>query len=213
MKGIIFLTAGLLAVFFIIQSFTAGTDSVQLDGVIHESEWRDAIQFDLENGGKVLIKKTDNELYVGLKAQQKAWAHVYLLHGDTVRVLHASAALGEARYVRKAGSWQNVQTFNWELRERNFNDDLLRKQQAHYLRNGWVSNNNNTGNGMTFEFKVDLTRTDNRPLPFACVVAEVPFSLHYFPATLNDHTILQRLVQGYTPDSLKFNPGSWQRID
>jgi hypothetical protein len=93
-----------------------------------------------------------------------------------------------------------------------YNDDLVKKQADHYLLYGWVANNNNTGDGMTFEFKLDLSRVDNNPAFFACAVIETPMDIHYFPSTLNDNTILQRLVQGYTPDSLQFNTSNWEKI-
>jgi hypothetical protein len=91
-------------------------------------------------------------------------------------------------------------------------DELEKKQQRHFRQFGWVANNNNTGNGMSFEFKLDLSGTDNHPVFFACVIIQEPLTLHHFPASLSDNTILQRLVQGYTTDSLQFNPASWEKI-
>ena len=98
------------------------------------------------------------------------------------------------------------------MRERVYNDELAKKQQDYYNQHGWVANNNNLGTGMIFEFKLDLSRTDHDPSPFACVLAEIPLDIHYFPASLKDNTILPQLVQGYTPDSLQFDPGAWEKI-
>jgi hypothetical protein len=202
----------IVVVVIIVMAFTRSDNNVRLDGVINEGEWKDAKQYDLSGGGKLMMKKEKNDLYVALVAGKKGWAHVYLSHGDTVRVLHASAALGEARYVKQKDLWRVVQTFKWELRGKEYNDELLKKQQDHYRQFGWVANNNNMGNGMTFEFKLDLSRTDNNPATFACVIAEEPLLLHHFPVSLNDNTILQRLVQGYPPDSLQFNPATWEQV-
>jgi hypothetical protein len=193
-------------------SFVSKTSKIQLDGVISEAEWKGAKEFDLAGGGKLMMKKENNELYVAMISGKKGWAHVYLSHKDTVRVLHASAALGEARYVKENSWWRTIQSFKWELRDREYNDELVKKQEEHYLQYGWAANNNNTGNGMTFEFKLDLSRTDNNPALFACAAVEIPMNIHYFPSSLNDNTILQRLVQGNTPDSLQFNTASWEKI-
>lgn len=193
-------------------AFIPENNSIQLDGVINDSEWKEAKEYKLSGGGKLMIKKENNDLYVALSGNKEAWAHVYLSHGDTVRVLHASAALGEAKYVKQNNLWRNIQSFQWQLRERVYNDELAKKQQDHYLQYGWVANNNNLGNGMIFEFKLDLSRVDNTPAPFACVLAQVPLDLHYFPTSLTDNTVSPMLVQGYTPESLQFAPGSWERI-
>lgn len=201
-----------IAVVIFVMAFTRQDNNIRIDGVINDNEWKDAKQYDLSGGGRLMMIKNNNELYVALAGTKQAWAHVYLSHGDTVRVLHASAALGEARYVKQNNLWRTIQTFKWELRGKQYSDELIKQQQDHYRQFGWVSNNNNMGNGMTFEFKLDLSRTDNNPAPFSCVIAEVPLSLHHFPVSLNDNTVLQRLVQGYTPDSLQFNPSSWEKI-
>jgi hypothetical protein len=185
---------------------------IHLDGIISDGEWAGAKQYELTGGGRLMIKKESNSLYVAMVADNKGWAHVYLSDGDTVRILHASAALGEALYVKKNNLWRNVQSFKWELRDRVYNEDLAKKQQDHFRQFGWVANNNNTGNGLVFEFKIDLLRAHNDVSSFACLVAGASLDIHHFPATLNDNTVLQKLVQGNTPDSLQFNPAIWEKI-
>lgn len=209
-RALIFIS--LVVVINIAMGFIDAGNAIKLDGVISDGEWKDAKEYDLTGGGKLMLKKENSDLFVAMVAGKKGWAHVYLSHSDTVKVLHASAALGEALYVKRDNLWRTVQSFKWELRDRVYNDELVKKQQDHYRQFGWVANNNNTGNGMVFEFKLDLSRTDNNPAPFACAVIENSMEVHYFPSTLKDNTVLQRLLQGYTPDSLQFTPGSWENI-
>lgn len=192
-------------------AFMPAGNAIRLDGVISEGEWNGAAEHELAGGGKLMLKKEGHVLLAAIAANKKGWAHVYLSSGDTVRVLHASAALGEARYVKQNDLWRIIQSFQWQLRDREYTDVLAKKQEDHYKQYGWVANNNNLGNGMVFEFKLDFSRVDAKPT-FACVMAGIPLDLHFFPTSIKDNTILPRLVQGYTPDSLQFVPGSWEKI-
>jgi len=173
------MTKRLLLFIFIMISIAFGMafipfhNSIRLDGEISDGEWKDAKEYDLTSGGKLMMKKEKNDLYVAMIAGKKAWAHLYFSHDDTVQVFHASAALGEARYVKQNDLWRTVQSFKWELRDKVYNGELVKKQQDHFHQYGWVSNNNNFGNGMIFEFRVNVNHTDNDPPTFACVVAEI----------------------------------------
>jgi len=201
----------LIIILLTAEAFISTGSSIQLDGVINEQEWNNAKEYRLSGGGKLLVKKENKELYLAMAADKQAWAHVYLHRQDTIQVMHASAALGEAKYIKQNQLWRNIESFQWALREKEYNDELARKQQDHYLKHGWVANNNNMGNGMTLEFKVNLSHPG--PVSFACVLAQVPTDLSYFPGSLSDNTILPKLVQGYTPDSLQFTPALWEKVN
>jgi hypothetical protein len=200
----------LIVILLTAEAFVSTGNSIQLDGVINEHEWSNAKEYRLSGGGKLLVKKTNKELYLAMAGDKQAWAHVYLHRQDTIQVMHASAALGEAKYIKQNQLWRNIGTFQWALREKEYNDELAKKQQAHYQKHGWVANNNNMGNGMTFEFKLNLSHPD--PVSFACVLAQVPLELSYFPISLSDNAILPKLIQGYTPDSLQFDPTRWEKV-
>ncbi|MBC7947985.1 MAG: hypothetical protein H7Y42_08915 [Chitinophagaceae bacterium] len=204
-----FLLSPALLIIMLLFGGSRSSDAIQIDGVVNQGEWEGAKERPLSGGGKVFTKLEKNILFIALVGNKKAWSHVYLVNGDTVRILHASAALGEARYVKRQDVWRSTSSFQWQLRERDYNLELEKKQQEHFVHEGWVANNNNLGNGMVFEFKIDLSRISS-PLRWACVLAEVPLELHYYPTDLKDNTTLPRLVQGYTPDSLRFNPQSWE---
>src|SRR5690349_16649247 len=68
-------------------------EAVRLDGVVAAGEWETAKTASLKDGGAIYFKKEKDVLYVALKGTSKGWAHVYLSHNDSVRVMHASAAL------------------------------------------------------------------------------------------------------------------------
>jgi hypothetical protein len=210
MRSTLFLIATIIcqAGFISPQQFTT---PIRIDGVISEGEWDSAKEYELSGGGKVKLKQQQSILYVAIQANKKAWTHIYLSSGDTLAVLHASAALGRATYVKNGDRWHPVQSFEWALREKEYNDDLAAKQVLHYRQFGWVANNNNMNDDRVFEFQLDLSRW-TKPLSFACVAIEVPMVPHYFPAGLKDDTILPKLLQGYTPDSLQFSMKEWWSI-
>lgn len=185
---------------------------IHIDGFISPGEWENATEHTLSGGGTIKIKKNHTDLYVAITATNKAWAHVYINSGDTIKVLHASAALGQAKYIPRNNHWTPTQSFEWALRDRVYNDDLASKQQEHYRQFGWVANNNNMGDGKTFEYRIDLSRMKGTIVSVAGVTAEVPLNLHFYPTTLTDHTILPKLVQGNTPDSLQFRVNEWETI-
>src|SRR5690242_5877828 len=74
-----------------------------IDGVISPGEWNDAGDFHLAGGGELRIKRDAKYLYLALSGVANGFAQIYLAYGDTIRVLHASAALGEIRYHREKG--------------------------------------------------------------------------------------------------------------
>jgi hypothetical protein len=198
------------AFFILCCSFTP--PAVQLDGVINADEWKGAKEADLRGGGKVFFRRDGNVLYVALKGVSKGWAHVYLSHNDTVHVMHASAALGSVTYFPQEAKWSTIQKFNWQLRDRSYSDTTARKMEDYFRQNGWVANNVNIGDGMTAEFKIDLSRFATQKLAFACLFASKPETPSYYPEDLSDHTILKDLVYGNAPAQLEFNPKTWHKL-
>ena len=87
-------------ILIIVMAFAPGS-SIQLDGVIGDAEWKNAKEYKLSGGRKLLFKKEDKDLYVAMAGTKQTWAHVYLYYADTIHVLHASAALGEAKYIKQ----------------------------------------------------------------------------------------------------------------
>jgi hypothetical protein len=187
-------------------------DKIKLDGIISKDEWAGAEEHDLSSGGKLYIIRQAGTLYIGIKGNAQGWAHVYLHWKDSVKVLHASAALGDLLYVQEKESWNRKNKFNWEVRERVYDETLMRKQEAYFNKNGWCANNSNTGDKTTLEFKIDLERYGNTELRIAALHTVDAKSLSAFPAGLNDDTLLKELVSGAGPDNVYFKPGAWEKI-
>jgi len=185
-------------------------EEIRTDGVINTEEWKDARVVDLTSGSKLLMLTRENTLYVALSSPEKFWAHVYLSDGREVKVMHASAALDAIHYRQKGSRWYTEEEFQYELRDKQYNDDTERKMQAYFESNGWVANNINIGDAKTIEFKLRLT--PQMPVYFACVMSSYDVKFTAFPENLNDDTLLQRLVQGNAVDSVSFRPETWQKV-
>ncbi|HEY6502813.1 MAG TPA: hypothetical protein VIZ28_02450 [Chitinophagaceae bacterium] len=186
-------------------SFASVNDEIiKLDGKISKTEWNGAKEYDLSSGGKLYLLRKEETLYFGIKGNSPGWAHIYLYWKDSVKVLHASAALGDQLYVNEKGNWKLQKKFTWEIREFEYGEKLIQKQASYYTKNGWCANNNNTGDKITLEYKVDLKKFGNIEVKFAALFTSDAKSLSYYPIELNDNTLLEKLVSGSSPDNLQF---------
>src|SRR5574337_250503 len=79
--------------------------AIVLDGKVDSTEWKKAKSYPLQHGGEVKITSDQNYIYIGIRGETKGWSHVYSKRGTTIKVLHASAALGTAVYERQKNSW------------------------------------------------------------------------------------------------------------
>lgn len=187
-------------------------ETIILDGKISKTEWAGAKEFSLSSGGKLYILRKEETLYFGITGKSHGWAHIYLNWEDSVKVLHASAALGDQLYANEKGNWKLQKEFTWELREFEYNEKLIQKQASYYAKNGWCATNNNTGDKITLEYKIDLKRFGNAEVKFAALFTSDAKALSYFPTQLDDNTLLEKLVSGSNPDNLHFKPETWTKI-
>ena len=200
----------LLGLFLFCTSFTV--PEIKLDGNVDANEWKDAKTGELKGGGKIYFHRNGTVLYVALKGISKGWSHVYLAHNDTVSVMHASAALGAVQYVPQNSKWVTTQQFTWQLRDRVYNSATEEKLNEYYSQYGWAANNLNIGDGMSVEFKIDLSRFAGQKIAFAALFAADAANPHYFPQQLNDQTLFKDLVYGNPPAQLEFNIVNWQNL-
>jgi hypothetical protein len=186
---------------------------VMIDGRIEEKEWKDAAVFELAGGGQVFFKYDGEYLFVGVRGLKKGWSHLYLSEGETVSVMHASAALGMTVYAAdKNELWQPAGPFAWDLRDRALTPETKKKMTAYLAKNFWAANNNNMTELPEIEFQVKPRNASVKTLYVAVVYAADAKNPQFFPAGLKDATVKQELVYGNTPNDLKFSPAGWAQI-
>lgn len=185
--------------------------AITLDGRVDSLEWKKAKSYSIQHGVEVKIMSDQNYIYVATRGKTRGWSHVYAKRVATVRVLHASAALGMAVYEAQKNSWKAVQSFEWELRDTSVSEGAF-KNRAEYLKNnGWVATLT-TMNANEQEFIISRALFDSTGMRIAVVRASDPKSPHYWPTTLMDGTLAERLIYGEPPENLLFDFKTWATL-
>lgn len=185
------------------------------DGKIGTAEWRESQEFSLMGGGKIFFKYDGAFLHVGVRGSEKGWCHLYLSDnaGEELRVFHASAALGAVVYRHSVKDlWQPKNTFDWNLREKIFDEQTVKKHDDYLVENGWKANNNNLGGGNEIEFSIKIEREKRKKYKLAAVYTSDGKTLQFFPAALAGDALNFELLYGKTPPNLDFKMKSWTAL-
>ena len=186
-----------------------------IDGRLAAGEWDAAARSPLPGGGEVLLMRDGDYLYIGMRAARTGFPSVCVQAGDTVRVLHASAALGTAVYVRDGEAWRLRSPFRWGMRNPALTPEAAAERQAHLREHGWLASTVRMG-GREKEMQV--------PLRFISP-GSVRLGLAYFseeaggppvtawPAELADGCAAEQMVRGFDVQELRFDSGRWTRLE
>jgi hypothetical protein len=88
------------------------------------------------------------------------------MEDNNIKIMHASAALGEANYIKKDSQWKK-DSDNWVWRHRDTNywkelhDSPLQNQKSFYKVFGWFANTVSKGSYREWEFIVSKTLITN----------------------------------------------------
>ena len=127
-----------------------------------------------------------------------------------MRILHASAAVGEAVYERDGERWKLKSGFDWNLRD-SATGGPTEAQKLQFLESkGWVANADRTGQGAR-EFSIRLTDT-SQFLGVTFLSTTEPMALSRWPAAMNDDCAAVKIAQGHLPETARFRPDQWQSI-
>lgn len=184
----------------------------RLDGRIDDSEWAQAIQQDLTGGGYLYLQHSGNYLYVAMRGVEPGWGHVYVLDGDSLRVLHASAALGMAVYPQHSGDPSLLRRgFVWQMRDPSMNPEAQEVRKAYLDEHGWVATTGGMGTPEDVEYQIDKRLLGSASV-LAVVYAATPETPLYWPASLQDATLDADLIRGTPPERQTFDPTGWQQV-
>lgn len=127
-----------------------------IDGVFEEGEWDDAQVVQVGEAEQFRIKHDGTNLYF---AFPQDGGNIYFDVGNSIQVLHASAQLGSARYMRSDSVTQSLdKAFDWQLLGLQHETVTgLNQRVADYLAtNGWVASTGPLGNMAQAEWAVSL---------------------------------------------------------
>jgi hypothetical protein len=182
-----------------------------IDGRLADDEWSGATKHALSGGGELYLLTRREFLYVGVRGPAAGLASLCVGSGDTVRILHASAAVGEGTYAREAGGWARRTMFQWALRDSPRAGGPTDADRTAFLRSaGWVANASATGLAAR-EFQIRLA--DVETLGVSYLSTGEPMAVSYWPASMDDDCRSVRVPQGFLPERATFHPERWQRVD
>lgn len=176
----------------------------KIDGVLGE-EWKDAKVVAENQGSRILAKHDGQDLYLALDGKRNSIASIHLQEGTKVRILHASAALGDADYAKSGEKWNPGKGFAWVCRGMNDSPESLAEQAKFYGDNGWLSN---TGPELTTrEYKI--SKKILGPMAIALYGFEPEAVVVSLPLNVDDDALHAKLICGWQPEGLAFSPQTW----
>ena len=185
--------------------------AITLDGRLGESEWEGAIHLPLSPRGALFLKNHQGFLAVGVRGPSFGLAHLALASRDTIRVLHASAALGSIVYVREGQDWRKIQDPTWEVRDTSQTAAGVAERERYLAAHDWVGTTGYMGRENEIEFLVRRERFGGEELRMAVVFYPMgpPGDLPRWPDTVQDGAVAVELLSGPMPSRLIFEPESW----
>jgi hypothetical protein len=161
-------------------------------------------------GGQVTLRHDGNDLHVAVTGPRAGLASLCVGDESRVRILHASAAIGEAAYERSAERWVLKSKFEFKLRDTRTGPPSEADRTQYLSTMGWVANASRTGD-VTRTFTVHLGERI-RYLGVTYLATDEPMALSHWPASMDDGCREMKIAQGYLPDTAQFRPAGWHRI-
>jgi formylglycine-generating enzyme required for sulfatase activity len=183
-----------------------------IDGTISSDEWSQAASEMFAEGSQLFLLQNGEFLYVGIRAGQPGMiaGNIYMLQGDEILVLHASAALGTAIYQKADSGWQKIQDFTWRCRHAS-NSQAAQAERAEFLQEeNWVAANGLMGTPHELEYQIKIPAGDFR-LAAVYIQASPPYQKTPWPVGLTDDTILP--TPGGLPGMSHFSPQQWVKLN
>lgn len=215
-------TAAFLALLLV-----SGTDPVQvpfgkapnLDGTIAGPEWEDATSIDVSEGVTAHVKQTESHLLMGVKRGAAGITSVLFQRGESVFVLHSSAAIDHAeyRFDKAKGDWKLERKFDFGA-WRTSKDDLKTRMAKFEKEKGWVAafhSGREPAEGAGSEFRiswallgVDPKQAPRRPLRLMIIDGSP------WPAGVKEdpQVLFEKIHMGGLPERMVFVPDAWASL-
>ena len=191
---------------------TVPRGAATLDGTLAPGEWPGAYLGRLTGDGEVLLMYDGGFLYLGVRRRADLVVTVCLDRGDSVAVLHSSAALGTAVYRRGPNGWDLTRRFIWELRDSTMTAAAQREREAFLQREGWVATNAYVGARTDTEFAIAMPSGRLRLAVVPMSVGEGYQETAWWPGRLADGCRVGDLLSGHLPTLLHFAPDTWMTV-
>ena len=184
-----------------------------IDGRAGVSEWSAARREDAKSGVQVRLQHDGAALYIAIESPSDGFTSLCLGSPESVRILHASAALGAVDYRERSGQWTPAQTsFTYAMRDPALTAAAIADRQAYFVQHGWVASTARMGGGRVQEFRIDRTRLSPATrLAVAYYVTTGAGSVLTWPDSLpaTDGCAAVALARGEVVTGLAFDTARW----
>jgi len=179
---------------------------VVLDGVLGDEEWGDALAIPISDAVTLHLKCVDGALCLGVRAPEMGVGNLLIADGDSVRILHSSAALGTAVYEPAGDAWRLKADFVWRCRSLGASEVANAERKEFLEADGWLASTAYMGNPGDLEYQIAV---DAQPMRIAFLWLPVsdPRSVLSWPAGVS-----QDLIPGPIPSAAHFDVSEWATV-
>jgi hypothetical protein len=148
---------------------------------------------------------------IGISATRQGNLSVCTANDDTVRVFHASAALGSAWYTHSPAGWITQDTeFTYGMRTPVLTDTAREERRTYLAQHGWLGGTIRMGDGRMMELQISLdviSRTPRLALGYFVMNSNEGRSVLAWPDSLNrdDSCADDTLVRGHVPRAVFYS--------
>jgi len=179
---------------------------VAVDGVMQPDEWGDCVIVEVREGVTLYAKHADGFLLLALATQEPVVGNVLTLAGDTLRIMHSSAALGTALYERSGDLWRRTQDFVWRCRSRSLTSSALAQRESFLEDERWMASITYMGERNHLEYQI-ANPSEIERLALVLLPASHPKDFFSWPADLD-----QDLLPGPIPAEGRAATETWPTL-
>jgi formylglycine-generating enzyme required for sulfatase activity len=183
-----------------------------LDGTISSGEWDLASVDTFADGNEIRLMQAGEFLYLGLRAKESGTiaGNVFIKQDDQIRILHSSAALGTAKFIKEDMHWQKVQDFSWRCRSTGNSQSDRDERVDFLLEENWLAANGRMGTPNELEYQIKIPNQSFK-MAVVYIKAYPPYEKIAWPDMLEDDCI--EPSQGGLPEEMRFSPEQWIMFD
>jgi hypothetical protein len=183
--------------------------SPKIDGKINSGEWRGAVRLKVSETVQAMLVHDGAFLYIALVGRTPGIGSLCTMSGEDVLVLHASAALGTARFEREKKAWRMTRGFTFTNRDTSDNPTAQLEKKATLNAEGWFANTSRTSLPVR-EYQLHVAAQRQIPLTLGFMTyTEQDQTYSYWPNAVVDGCAESMLASGHTDMDYVFDPATW----
>lgn len=183
-----------------------------IDGSLNSGEWEAALVEYFADGSELHLMQADGYLYLGIRSKtpEMIASNVFIQRDDEVEILHTSAALGTAIYIKELDGWHQIKDFTWKCRDTSDSDNAKAEREKFLLEEGWGGVNSRIGTPEELEYRIKI---GEEPMRLAATIIRTspPYEKIPWPSDLEDDCI--KNTPDGLPETMDFSPEDWMRLE